>query len=233
MLTRCKNINLLPVLSTRGSADYSLTFYLQFSKIIGAMKNRFDPGFVERVTITVLVDNKADMIVDSSDTVQYFTEKPLLAEHGFSALIQPGDSEETILWDAGGSDVALIENMRRMKLDFNTITKIALSHGHWDHYGGLPALADVGVKAPLYAPMSLPISVRMSIWPGERLLLCNTSQEVCEGACTTGQLLDPLAEHGLILHTADGLVLITGHEAVLFQTIKAARANPIEALRYE
>jgi 7,8-dihydropterin-6-yl-methyl-4-(beta-D-ribofuranosyl)aminobenzene 5'-phosphate synthase len=106
------------------------------------MKNRFDPGFVERVTLTVLVDNKADMIVDSSDTVKYFTDKPLLAEHGFSALIQPGDSEETILWDAGGSDVALIENMRRMKLDSNTITKIALSHGHWDHYAAMTALLD-------------------------------------------------------------------------------------------
>src|SRR5210317_2054781 len=106
------------------------------------MNNRYDPGFVERVTITVLVDNKADMIVDSSDAVQYFTEKPLLAEHGFSALIQPGESGETILWDAGGSDMALIENMQRMKLDFNTITKIALSHGHWDHYAAMTALLD-------------------------------------------------------------------------------------------
>jgi 7,8-dihydropterin-6-yl-methyl-4-(beta-D-ribofuranosyl)aminobenzene 5'-phosphate synthase len=103
---------------------------------------------VTKVTLTVLVDNKADMIVDSSDTVQYFTEKPLLAEHGFSALIQPGVSGESILWDAGGSDMALIENMRRMKLDFNTITKIALSHGHWDHYAAMTALLDQMQLAP-------------------------------------------------------------------------------------
>jgi 7,8-dihydropterin-6-yl-methyl-4-(beta-D-ribofuranosyl)aminobenzene 5'-phosphate synthase len=113
------------------------------------MKNRFNSRFVDSVIMTVLVDNKADLIVDSSDAVQYFTEKPLLAEHGFSALIQPGDSGETILWDAGGSDVALIENMRRMKLDFNTITKIALSHGHWDHYAAMTALLDQMKLSPM------------------------------------------------------------------------------------
>lgn len=118
------------------------------------MNNRYDPGFVERVTITVLVDNKADMIVESSDTIQHFKEKPLLAEHGFSALIHPGESGEMILWDAGGSDVALIENMCRMKLDFNTITKIALSHGHWDHYAAMTTLLD-----------QMQLSPRLQEWP--------------------------------------------------------------------
>jgi 7,8-dihydropterin-6-yl-methyl-4-(beta-D-ribofuranosyl)aminobenzene 5'-phosphate synthase len=118
------------------------------------MNNRINPGFVERLTLTVLVDNKANMIVDSSDTVQYFTEKPLLAEHGFSALIQPGDSGETILWDAGGSDVALIENIRCMKLAFSAITKIALSHGHWDHYAAMTALLD-----------QMQLSPRPQAWP--------------------------------------------------------------------
>lgn len=97
---------------------------------------------IERISLTVLVDNKANMIVDLSDAIQYFTDKPLLAEHGFSALIQPDNSGETILWDAGGSEVALIENMRRMELDFRAITKIALSHGHWDHYAAMTAAID-------------------------------------------------------------------------------------------
>ena len=42
------------------------------------------------------------------------------------------------------------------------------------------------------------------------------------------------AETGFVFYIyASGLALITGLGAVLFQTIKAARANPIEALRYE
>ena len=74
-------------------------------------------GSVEKVCLTVLVDNKADLIVESSEQVKYFTDIPLLAEHGFSVLIQPDNSEEKVLWDAGVSKVALIENIRRMELD--------------------------------------------------------------------------------------------------------------------
>jgi 7,8-dihydropterin-6-yl-methyl-4-(beta-D-ribofuranosyl)aminobenzene 5'-phosphate synthase len=104
------------------------------------MVNVKEMGFVEKVRLTILVDNKADLIVESSEQIKYFTEKPLLAEHGFSVLIWPDDSEEAILWDAGVSKVALIENMRRMQVDFNSISKIALSHGHLDHYAAMTEL---------------------------------------------------------------------------------------------
>jgi 7,8-dihydropterin-6-yl-methyl-4-(beta-D-ribofuranosyl)aminobenzene 5'-phosphate synthase len=97
-------------------------------------------GSVEKICLTVLVDNKADLIVESSEQIKYFTDKPLLAEHGFSVLIQPENSEEKILWDAGVSKVALIENMRRMQLDIKSISKIALSHGHLDHYAAMTEL---------------------------------------------------------------------------------------------
>jgi hypothetical protein len=51
------------------------------------MHGTTDIGEVESVSLTVLVDNKADLIVESSDRVRYFTDGPLLAEHGFSVLI--------------------------------------------------------------------------------------------------------------------------------------------------
>jgi 7,8-dihydropterin-6-yl-methyl-4-(beta-D-ribofuranosyl)aminobenzene 5'-phosphate synthase len=90
-------------------------------------------------TITVLVDNRADLIVKSTDTVRRYTKEPLLAEHGFAALIELGDRSDRsdagvrILWDAGMTHIALLENMRRMQIDPATIDVIALSHGHGDH----------------------------------------------------------------------------------------------------
>lgn len=104
------------------------------------MGNLGDMGAVKRAAVTVLVDNKADLIVESTEQVKYFTDEPLLAEHGYSVLIQLDDAEERILWDAGVSRVALLENLRRMKLDVRAIKAIALSHGHSDHY---VAMADV------------------------------------------------------------------------------------------
>lgn len=103
------------------------------------MKDK-DFGQVNIVSLTVLVDNKADLIVESTDQVKYFTVKPLLAEHGFSVLIRIDDREDGILWDAGISTIALIENMRLMELDKTPISKIALSHGHSDHFGGMTDL---------------------------------------------------------------------------------------------
>jgi 7,8-dihydropterin-6-yl-methyl-4-(beta-D-ribofuranosyl)aminobenzene 5'-phosphate synthase len=97
-------------------------------------------GTVSKAALTVLVDNKADLIVESTEHIKYFKEEPLLAEHGFSVLIQLDDSETRILWDAGVSKVALIENIKRMELEKTKISKIALSHGHGDHYLGMTDL---------------------------------------------------------------------------------------------
>ncbi len=94
-------------------------------------------GETEQLSITILVDNIANLIVESTDTIKYFMDEPLLAEHGFSALLRLGDANLSILWDAGVSSVALIENLQRMKIDPALIDKIALSHGHDDHYAAL------------------------------------------------------------------------------------------------
>lgn len=102
------------------------------------MKEPF--GVTKDVAITVLVDNRADLIVKSTDEVKYYTEKPLLAEHGFSALIDLKSEYICILWDAGITPIALPENMKRMGIEPATIDKIALSHGHRDHYAALSEL---------------------------------------------------------------------------------------------
>jgi 7,8-dihydropterin-6-yl-methyl-4-(beta-D-ribofuranosyl)aminobenzene 5'-phosphate synthase len=94
-------------------------------------------GETEKVAVTVLVDNTADLIVKSTETVIRFQDEALLAEHGFAALVDLQGGETRILWDAGLSEIALPENMRRMKIDPTTINVIALSHGHGDHTGAM------------------------------------------------------------------------------------------------
>jgi 7,8-dihydropterin-6-yl-methyl-4-(beta-D-ribofuranosyl)aminobenzene 5'-phosphate synthase len=94
-------------------------------------------GNLDSVSITILVDNYANLIVESSDSIKYFKDKPLLAEHGFSALIHIPDSGINILWDAGISNIALMENISRLGINPKTIQKIALSHGHGDHYSAI------------------------------------------------------------------------------------------------
>ena len=97
-------------------------------------------GETENVAVTVLVDNRADLIVKSTETVIRYDEEPLLAEHGFAALIDLDNGQRRILWDAGITDIALLENVRRMEIDPATIDLIALSHGHGDHTAAMTAI---------------------------------------------------------------------------------------------
>jgi len=105
-------------------------------------------GTVPEARITVLVDNLVGMLARSSDGVRRFDGAPLLAEHGFAALIDLPVAGRRILWDAGASAPTLTENLRRMEIDPASIDAIALSHGHWDHVGGLSTLLRAACRPP-------------------------------------------------------------------------------------
>ena len=86
--------------------------------------------------LTILVDN-------------YVSSQKLKAEHGLSILIEDGN--EKILFDCGQSDLVL-SNAKVLGIDLNGITKIVLSHGHYDHTGGLlPLLKYLNREIDIYA----------------------------------------------------------------------------------
>ncbi|WP_027369411.1 MBL fold metallo-hydrolase [Desulfovermiculus halophilus] len=60
----------------------------------------------------------------------------LIGEHGFSALIERDG--QRILFDTG-QGMALANNASVLGTDLSTIPTLVLSHGHYDHTGGLPA----------------------------------------------------------------------------------------------
>jgi 7,8-dihydropterin-6-yl-methyl-4-(beta-D-ribofuranosyl)aminobenzene 5'-phosphate synthase len=73
------------------------------------------------VTIITLVENTAG--------IPY-----VLAEWGQSILIETDGQK--ILFDTGPSGV-ILENAKRLSVDLSSVDKIVLSHGHYDHTGGL------------------------------------------------------------------------------------------------
>ncbi len=98
---------------------------------------------VDRLEITVLVDNFTDLLMlEGSETVKRALVMPparFFAEHGFSLLVKTfADGKEySTLLDTGGSTDCLFHNAELLKIDLNSIQSVVLSHGHFDHFGGL------------------------------------------------------------------------------------------------
>jgi len=182
--------------------------------LLGVMAIGSEAALSDVLRLTVLYDN-------------YGYDERLTTEWGFSCLIE--GLAETILFDAGGEPLVLRQNMNTLGVDTSPIEAVVLSHGHWDHYGGLSALLALNLECPLYVPANLPTATRREIgWPEGYVVDAQGSLEVCEGACTTGQLLRPLPEHGLVLRTGDGLVVITGcaHPGIVEIVEKAIAVFP-------
>ena len=72
----------------------------------------------------------------------------LSAEHGLSLYIETGSHR--ILFDAGQSRL-FIDNAAKMGVDLRLTELAILSHGHYDHGGGLPAFLELNQTAPVYA----------------------------------------------------------------------------------
>ena len=71
-----------------------------------------------------------------------------LGEHGFSAFIET--DRENYLFDTG-SGHSVIRNSLELNKDLRTIKKIFLSHGHYDHTGGLPEVLKLKGKVDIHA----------------------------------------------------------------------------------
>ncbi|MCW3982623.1 MAG: MBL fold metallo-hydrolase [Candidatus Bathyarchaeota archaeon] len=101
----------------------------------------------KKLEITSLMDNTVDFLSSSNRTeVQSLwqwagrsrSEMPF-AEHGFSMLIRVFSDKKvhSILFDTGISPEGVVENAKRMGLDLGEVDYVVLSHGHYDHFGGL------------------------------------------------------------------------------------------------
>jgi len=89
--------------------------------------------------LTVVVDN----------CVPINTVDPFLGEHGSSLLIETG--KEKILVDTGQSS-AVIHNLSLLGVHPQDLDAVVLSHGHFDHVGGLVyILKHRKTKIPVYA----------------------------------------------------------------------------------
>src|SRR4051794_33824367 len=176
---------------------------------------------VDEVVVTTLVDNLYDGLLTGGPGVTRAglgigvqpapqfegatTAAGLRAEHGFSALVtvRRGARSTTLLFDTGVSPDGMVVNAGRLGVDLGDVQGVVLSHGHFDHAGGLAGLAG---RRPL------PMTVHPLVWTRRRLAvpgaepreLPTLSRRALEGE---GFSVIERREPSLLV---DGCVLITG-----------------------
>lgn len=112
---------------------------------------------VDRLEVAVLADNYTDMFLIQDNPVclrpKIMPPKAFLAEHGFCCLIKVsmGTDEQIILFDGSVSSGCVIHNADLLKIRLSSVDAVVLSHGHPDHFLGLPGiLQKTARKMPLY-----------------------------------------------------------------------------------
>lgn len=152
------------------------------------------PTAIGDLKLTVLYDNIAG-------------DPQLKSDWGFAALVEYGG--HTLLFDTGANGSILLDNMRQLSVDPQSIEAVILSHADYDHTGGLQALLDTGVRPTVYAPSTFGGSLKQQVSNQTQVVEVTDAVEVIPGIHTT-RPVGAKKEEALVVETGDGAVVITG-----------------------
>ncbi len=145
---------------------------------------------VDLCDATVLVDNVTDLLSSVPDNVTPHTHNLMktgkvqelsgtcacCAHWGLSLVlrVKSGDQSHGLLFDSGPEGATVERNGDRLGIDFSTIEEVVLSHGHWDHVGGMTSAlklihqANGGKKVPVHVNEEMFVVRGMEV--GEKIL---------------------------------------------------------------
>jgi 7,8-dihydropterin-6-yl-methyl-4-(beta-D-ribofuranosyl)aminobenzene 5'-phosphate synthase len=138
-------------------------------------------------------------------------DKNLKTCWGFSCLI-----DEKILFDTGENSEVLKFNMNKLNVLPERITKIIISHDHFDHTGGLEAVLEGNSRVEVYLLSDFSNELKRKITSsGGQLIENDEFIEIDEGIYTTGNIEgkyagNPISEQAIVIKEKEGLIVITG-----------------------
>ncbi len=162
--------------------------------------------------ILVLYDNRA-------------VRDDLLPSHGFSCLVKC-EGGETLLFDTGESGPLLLMNMERLGVDPRTIQRVVLSHEHYDHVGGLPALLSFLPDTEIFILSSFSSDFERKLaTPQAQIRRLEKEVEIIPGIFSTGEMRGVIREQGLVVRGKEKALFVGGccHPGVVEMVTKASQ----------
>ena len=152
---------------------------------------------VDSLEVTVLVDNVVDPlstlpkgVVAEHAVLRTKGMKTLsghvrcCANHGLSLVItaRMGSDIQILLFDGGPEAYTLSRNGDRLRTPFGEVGGIVLSHGHWDHAGGIPEAVRLIVSMNGGKPVPFHVNPGMFLtrgmkWGGDSVLPAESVME--------------------------------------------------------
>lgn len=136
------------------------SLFLEEALLRGNLKIYYtvDISEAEKITITIITDNYTEITRwNYKIAYRYTGQDPIYGEHGLSCHIETtvDGCSHSFLFDFGLTSTGLIRNIDMLKISFDNLEALALSHGHRDHFGGLLGLLEsqrikVSKWIPLY-----------------------------------------------------------------------------------
>ena len=146
---------------------------------------------IDKLSVRVLVDGASDLFFKPAEVSGVRTEpgrsanslKPLHSEWGLALLLEPqrGDAKRTFVLDYGWTPETINGNIELLKVDPSKIDALIMSHGHWDHLGGMMGFLDKHRK----------------VLPAELTLYAGGEDNFCQRYVRTGQGGD-LGDYGML-----------------------------------
>ena len=185
---------------------------------------------IDGIEVQTLIDNASDLLLRSEERARRpslagpvgrggpTVEAPmfldpklpemLVAEHGFSALLTVTKAGRTrrVMFDAGLSVDGLSHNLHALQISIADVEAIVMSHGHFDHVGGLNGLIRGGgvSRLPMLLHPDFWLRRRIAIPGQEPFEMPTASRGAMAGAGF--EIIDGRTPSLLM----DGSVLITG-----------------------
>jgi 7,8-dihydropterin-6-yl-methyl-4-(beta-D-ribofuranosyl)aminobenzene 5'-phosphate synthase len=147
---------------------------------------------------------------------------------GFACVIE--GFEKTILFDTGTSGPILMNNLAVLGFDPSQIDVVVISHGDWDHIGGIWTFLDANPDVEVYLPGSLSRHLKDEVRAhGAQLVSVGKDRlEVCPGVVLSGEMKGPRNEQAMLLQTDDARIVVTGcaHPGIVAITRRLAEPAP-------
>lgn len=161
------------------------------------------------------------------------TRQDLTADWGFAALVM--FRGQKTLFDSGAKPDVLLLNMKALHVDPTGIQHAVISHQHGDHINGIYRVFPLNPKMQVYFLDAFQEKAyRDAEAVGMKPVRVTGPVEIAPDVQTTGLVPGDPPEQALVIHTAKGLVVVTGcsHPGVVAMVEAAQRLAPRTPIRY-